>query len=613
MKKYFVNEDWELDSFEDESDIFLLVVEQNIPACSYVHKYGINPDLLKPDYIQIVNQYKDTDVDGLLKIHLVKVPNTPQVQAQICCADSEHKGNTEDAIEAINAVLNRVDCEILESWHKEPLTEAKKKRRKPQYGDGTYLTFTTGYPELNDKFFNDRFDTSDSGGATSNNGCDSSSCDGGLGESLMEGKDEEERAPKPKRYIKRYYIRPQNVFASNKTEILARLAEIEGNNCSIYSLKSLEDHDDVHLLQPSDIIYYYDEGVLYDKNHIPVLDYNLNVKNEEERPRVSIDSVSDERLKDIYKDRVTDVTVSEDLELNTEMSTTNPPRLFMLYCHTNKYNNKKYFGITSQKDYSRWRNGEGYKNQPVFYAAIQKYGWDAFSHEIIKTNLTETEAKALEQEYIETYHTYINDPVSAGYNTTIGGESNLRYKTEEERQAAIKKSQHQTYLRNRETRLSAAKQQYWEDPDSYRTKNKLKYAQHKDQYLRHMKEHQAVLKDKLKLIRALNKLFPNRLSIEDTKKIVNFRHCRNADYINNLLSLFTEQEIIAVHEQNLLEALTEALTEDVNSCIICGEEFEGYGNNPTPVTEKGRCCDACNLKFVIPARLEMGKRRYEDN
>ena len=38
---------------------------------------GINPDLLKPDYTQIVDQYKDTEVDGLLKIQLVKVPNTP--------------------------------------------------------------------------------------------------------------------------------------------------------------------------------------------------------------------------------------------------------------------------------------------------------------------------------------------------------------------------------------------------------------------------------------------------------------------------------------------------------------------------------------------------------
>lgn len=119
-----------------------------------------------------------------------------------------------------------------------------------------------------------------------------------------------------KRYIKRYYIRPQNVFASNKAEILQRLAEVEadGANCSVYSLKALEDHDDVHLLQPKDIIYYYDAGVLYDKNHVPVLDYDLNVKNEEERPKISAEATSDERFKDVYQDRMTDRTFAEAFE-----------------------------------------------------------------------------------------------------------------------------------------------------------------------------------------------------------------------------------------------------------------------------------------------------------
>jgi DNA-directed RNA polymerase subunit RPC12/RpoP len=42
-------------------------------------------------------------------------------------------------------------------------------------------------------------------------------------------------------------------------------------------------------------------------------------------------------------------------------------------------------------------------------------------------------------------------------------------------------------------------------------------------------------------------------------------------------------------------------------CVICNKEFEGYGNNPEPVKNKGRCCDECNAKFVIPARLKMAK------
>ena len=40
------------------------------------------------------------------------------------------------------------------------------------------------------------------------------------------------------------------------------------------------------------------------------------------------------------------------------------------------------------------------------------------------------------------------------------------------------------------------------------------------------------------------------------------------------------------------------------TCCICGKEFTGYGNNPSPVKEKGRCCDECNATVVIPKRLE---------
>ena len=39
-------------------------------------------------------------------------------------------------------------------------------------------------------------------------------------------------------------------------------------------------------------------------------------------------------------------------------------------------------------------------------------------------------------------------------------------------------------------------------------------------------------------------------------------------------------------------------------CAFCGKEIIGYGNNPAPLTNKGEVCDECNLKYVIPARLE---------
>lgn len=41
----------------------------------------------------------------------------------------------------------------------------------------------------------------------------------------------------------------------------------------------------------------------------------------------------------------------------------------------------------------------------------------------------------------------------------------------------------------------------------------------------------------------------------------------------------------------------------MKTCVICGENFEGYGNNPDPIKKTGECCDSCNRSDVIPARL----------
>ena len=49
------------------------------------------------------------------------------------------------------------------------------------------------------------------------------------------------------------------------------------------------------------------------------------------------------------------------------------------------------------------------------------------------------------------------------------------------------------------------------------------------------------------------------------------------------------------------------LNADLKVCILCEEPFTGYGHNPAPLEPygAGRCCDACNMTRVIPARLSM--------
>lgn len=88
-----------------------------------------------------------------------------------------------------------------------------------------------------------------------------------------------------------------------------------------------------------------------------------------------------------------------------------------VYIHTNKTNNKKYIGITCTSLKRRWNNGLGYKTQ-IFYRAIEKYGWDGFTHEVVADNLSAEEAKYLEQDLIVLFKTKINEN---GYNVADGG------------------------------------------------------------------------------------------------------------------------------------------------------------------------------------------------
>lgn len=111
-----------------------------------------------------------------------------------------------------------------------------------------------------------------------------------------------------------------------------------------------------------------------------------------------------------------------------------------VYCHTNKINGKKYFGITSRPVEDRWKQGLGYqKTQTVFWRAISKYTWDGFEHEIIAENLTEADAKTKEIELIARYktncHRY-NNP-SYGYNCTDGGDGSSGWHPSEETKVKI--------------------------------------------------------------------------------------------------------------------------------------------------------------------------------
>ena len=82
---------------------------------------------------------------------------------------------------------------------------------------------------------------------------------------------------------------------------------------------------------------------------------------------------------------------------------------------------KYYVGVTCQDMCNRWGNGSGilYKKCKRFFEAIQLFGWDNLQHEIIASNLTESEAYDLEKKLIFELKSYDN---KFGYNMSLGGQ-----------------------------------------------------------------------------------------------------------------------------------------------------------------------------------------------
>lgn len=110
---------------------------------------------------------------------------------------------------------------------------------------------------------------------------------------------------------------------------------------------------------------------------------------------------------------------------------------FTVYMHVNKVNGKKYIGLTRQDVRRRWRpDGSGYMNNPYFWHAIQKYGWDNFEHIIVKTGLSQDEACQMEKDLIALHKS--NDLIH-GYNIADGGQFNIMPEATRQRLSEVRK------------------------------------------------------------------------------------------------------------------------------------------------------------------------------
>lgn len=89
---------------------------------------------------------------------------------------------------------------------------------------------------------------------------------------------------------------------------------------------------------------------------------------------------------------------------------------YLVYKHTSP-SGKSYIGITRDYD-ARCRMHRSPTSRCVaFRAAVERYGWDNFLHEVLYDNLTKDQALYREQQLIREYGTM----VPHGYNLTTGG------------------------------------------------------------------------------------------------------------------------------------------------------------------------------------------------
>lgn len=91
--------------------------------------------------------------------------------------------------------------------------------------------------------------------------------------------------------------------------------------------------------------------------------------------------------------------------------------MYLVYKHTSP-SGKSYIGYTSNYEQRCVAHQRPHNMCRAFAAAIKKYGWDNFLHEVLYDNLTASEATRREKQSINEYGTM----VPFGYNLTAGGD-----------------------------------------------------------------------------------------------------------------------------------------------------------------------------------------------
>lgn len=148
---------------------------------------------------------------------------------------------------------------------------------------------------------------------------------------------------------------------------------------------------------------------------------------------------------------------------------------YIVYKHTSP-SGKCYIGMTCQTLERRARNGgRAYSECTVFYRAIQKYGWDNFTHEVLESGLSYEEACEKERHYIKAFRSLASE---MGYNLETGGGANTTVSEETKKKISETLTGRKGQIPTPETRrkLSEAKRGKKRPPVSEETRRKLSLA-----------------------------------------------------------------------------------------------------------------------------------------
>ena len=162
---------------------------------------------------------------------------------------------------------------------------------------------------------------------------------------------------------------------------------------------------------------------------------------------------------------------------------------YTVYKHVSP-DGRVYIGITGRKPMERWQCGHGYARNTYFTRAINKYGWENFTHEILFEGLTREEAISKEVELIAEYR---SNERQFGFNISSGGESKTGTVISDWHRSQISKANRgKTVSAETREKLRKSTKNMWSNPEYVKHMREINLGENNPVYGRHIPDEEKV-------------------------------------------------------------------------------------------------------------------------